>query len=89
MRGPNMSYCAFENTTLAIEQLIDMLQAASEENMTDFVNSMSRDEVWAFRNMYETCERLMAAVVEANDQMDTESRAEFDAETYQEEEEEI
>ena len=25
MRGPNMDYCAFENTTLAMEQLIDVM----------------------------------------------------------------
>lgn len=84
MRGPNMSYCAFENTTLAMEQLIDMLQAASEENMTDFVSSMSRHEFQSFRNMYETCERLMEAIVSANDQMDNEARAEFDAEECEE-----
>lgn len=86
MRGPNMEYCAFENTTLAMEQLISMLQSAGEESMTDYVNSMSRHEVRAFREMYETCQRLMEAVVAANDQLDTEARAEFIAETYQEEE---
>ena len=26
MRGPNMSYCAAENTALAMEQLIDLVQ---------------------------------------------------------------
>ena len=42
MRGPNMDYCAFENTTLAMEQLIDMMRDAQEEGITEFFNGMSR-----------------------------------------------
>lgn len=75
MRGPNMSYCAFENTTMAMEQIIEMMAEASQENMTDFVSSMSRREHEAFRNMYDVCERVMAAIVDAQDQMDNEERA--------------
>lgn len=75
MRGPNMSYCAFENTTNAMEQIIEMMAEASQENMTDFVSSMSRREHQAFRNMYDVCERVMAAIVDAQDQMDNEERA--------------
>jgi len=81
MRGPNMDYCAFENTTLAMEQLIDMMRDAQEEGITDFFNSMSRSEMEAFRNIYEVCERLQHAVVEAQEQFDSEARAEHEAET--------
>ena len=84
MRGPNMSYCAFENTTLAMEQLIEMMQAAREEGATDFMNSMSRYEVEAFRNMYEMCERLQHELVATQEQFDDEARAEFDAEEVDE-----
>ena len=35
MRGPNMSYCAAENTANAMEQLIDLVQEGGEEYIKD------------------------------------------------------
>ena len=83
MRGPNMSYCAFENTTLAMEQLIDMMEAARDEGVAKFINGMSRYEADAFRNMYEMCERLQHAIVATQERIDEEAQAE----DYEEEEE--
>jgi len=83
MRGPNMSYCAFENTTLAMEQLIDMMQAARDEGVSEFVLGMSRHEAEAFRNMYEMCERLQHELVATQEQIDDEARAEADEEEFE------
>ena len=83
MRGPNMSYCAFENTTLAMEQLIDMMEAARDEGVAEFINGMSRYEAEAFRNMYEMCERLQHAIVATQEQVDEEAQAEDEEEEFE------
>lgn len=80
MRGPNMSYCAFENTTLAMQQLIDMMQAAQDEGVSEFILDMSRDEAEAFRNMYEMCQRLQHEITVTQELVDAAAKAEFDAE---------
>lgn len=86
MRGPNMSYCAFENTSHAMEQLIEMLETASDEGMRDFLNDMNSREKSAFNEIYDLCVRLQEAVVSAQEQADNEDKAEFDA--YEREREE-
>ena len=48
MRGPNMSYCAFENTQLALEQLYNMVSEAIDSN--ERLKFTSRDEEYAFEN---------------------------------------
>jgi hypothetical protein len=53
MRGPNMSYCAFENTNLALDQLIDMVGEAIDEN--EPLEFSSNQEAYAFRTI---CGRL-------------------------------
>ena len=52
---PNMSYCAFENTTLAMGQLLGMM------SQVDCLKelSLSRDELRAFHNLKDLCEQFL------------------------------
>jgi hypothetical protein len=66
-RGPNMSYCAFENTSNAIRQLIIMVQESYEDNMTfgDLVQSRSsQDERRAVREIAELAQELIDAITD-------------------------
>ena len=60
MRGPNMSYCAFENTQLALEQLYNMVSEAIDSN--ERLKFTSRDEEYAFENIQYTMTELMRAM---------------------------
>ena len=46
---PNMSYCAFENTSQAIRQLMQMIGEAIDEG--EPLRMSSRDEKFAFHDM--------------------------------------
>lgn len=46
---PNMSYCAFENTSQAIRQLMQMIGEAIDEG--EPLRMSSRNEKFAFREM--------------------------------------
>jgi len=52
---PNMSYCAFENTTLAMGQLLGMMQQVDSLQELD----LSRDELRAFHNLKALCEQFL------------------------------
>lgn len=75
MRGPNMSYCAFENTQLALEQLHHMVSEAIDDN--EPLPLTSRDEEYAFENIRETMRELIRAL-EGYDEM-VEAREQEDA----------
>lgn len=49
---PNMSYCMFENTNLAMEQITLALQEASSLKDLD----LSRSEVRASEELYQACQ---------------------------------
>lgn len=66
-RYPNMQYCMFENTKLAMDQLIDSMREALEngrEGAHEFLNDMSREERRAFNEMFGMCEDLMNCIDE-------------------------
>lgn len=66
-RYPNMQYCMFENTKLAMDQLIDSMREALEngrEGAYEFLNDMSREERRAFNEMFGMCEDLMNCIDE-------------------------
>lgn len=67
MRGPNMSYCAFENTSRAIDQLIGMLVEATEEceklDLMDF-------ELKAYNEMRDKLADLAQVMDEYEDMLD-------------------
>lgn len=51
MDYPNMSYCACENTNLALNQIMGMLEDAG--SMDNFFEDLSVTEQRAFRSMLE------------------------------------
>lgn len=53
---PSMSYCAFENTSLHLDQVMNMLDEALQENEPLDLNEY---EQRAYNRMYEQCRRLM------------------------------
>lgn len=52
---PNMSYCMFQNTQLAMDQLITFMQEADQDEMLD----MSRDELRAMQELFGYCEQYL------------------------------
>lgn len=52
---PNMSYCMFQNTVLAMRQLL----AAMNEDGAELLADMSRDERRAFEELFHACEDYM------------------------------
>jgi len=69
MRGPNMSYCAFENTQLALEQLYNMVSEAIDSN--ERLKFTSRDEEYAFENIQYTMRELMHTMERYADMVET------------------
>ncbi len=59
---PNMSYCMFQNTRLAMEQLIEaMNEAVSQgpEGIREFFQDMDRSEKQALSDIFNMCEDYM------------------------------
>ena len=73
MRGnyPNMSYCAVSNTLLALQQVLN----AMREEGADFVRDLSRDEKWAFNDLFAACQEFVDLAEELQDEAD---RGEYD-----------
>jgi hypothetical protein len=59
----NMSYCMFENTSLAMRQLLQATQEADSLRDMD----LSRDELRALRELVEQCEHFMDEVQRLDD----------------------
>ena len=62
---PNMSYCMFENTNLAIDQLILAMREAQDEGpeaVLEFVNDMNSRERDAFQEIAAMARDLIAEV---------------------------
>ena len=55
MRGPNMSYCAAENTALAMEQLIDLVKEGGEE----YIRDLSRYERTGHIDLINLCQAYL------------------------------
>jgi hypothetical protein len=60
---PNMSYCMFENTQLAMDQLATFLQAADQDDMLD----ISKSELRAMRELVGYCEQYIRLVEDFDD----------------------
>ena len=61
---PNMSYCAFENTVRALDQLVAMMGEAVDEarSLSEFTAEMSRDEVNALRKLPYRMNKLLTLI---------------------------
>ena len=77
MRGPNMSYCMFENTVSAMRQI---LEALSEADTKADLN-LNQYEQRAYQNLKEMCEEIVYEIERLED-------AEGDFEPDEEEENE-
>lgn len=65
---PNMSYCMFENTRLAMDQIMETLQEAfNEGDIKDFINNLSHSERRAFQELYQICEQFNSISEEIDD----------------------
>lgn len=64
---PSMSYCAFENTGNHLEQVMNMLDEALQENEPLDLNEY---EQRAYNRMYEQCRRLMDLLEEHQNLID-------------------
>lgn len=60
---PNMSYCMFENTQLAMDQLATFLQEADQDDMLD----ISKSELRAMRELVGYCEQYLRLVEDFDD----------------------
>jgi hypothetical protein len=60
---PNMSYCMFENTQLAMDQLATFLQEADQDDMLD----ISKSELRAMRELVGYCEQYIRLVEDFDD----------------------
>ena len=55
MRGPNMSYCMFENTVLAMRQILRaMVEADTKADL-----KLNQYEQQAYRNLKDMCEEIV------------------------------
>lgn len=52
---PNMSYCMCENTLLALKQVLK----AMENEGPMFLRDMNRDELRAYKSLFEYCESFL------------------------------
>lgn len=63
---PNMSYCMCENTLAAMRQVLNAMQ----EEGPMFIQEMNRDELRAFKEMFNVCEDFLTAAEELESEME-------------------
>lgn len=58
---PNMSYCQFENTAVAMEQIMETIDDHIEEfnSLDNFEDFLSRYELRGYKKILELSERLL------------------------------
>lgn len=70
---PNMSYCMFENTTAAIDQLVDHMSEALDggpQACREFLSDMSREELRHYHAMYDLCKDFLQRMEELEECVD-------------------
>jgi hypothetical protein len=70
---PNMSYCMYENTCAALNQILgSLLEAADDATSLKDYRAMlsSRCEIDAFESIKELCEEVIAAMQDIDDEED-------------------
>lgn len=55
MRGPNMSYCAAENTAAALDQVVDMVSEGGEE----YISNLSTYEKTGHLDLIQLCQAYL------------------------------
>ena len=72
MSYPNMSYCMCENTLLALQQVL----SAMKDEGPQFLIDMNKQELRAFKELFNACEDFLNASEDLEDELNKES--EFD-----------
>lgn len=72
MSYPNMSYCMCENTLLALQQVL----SAMRDEGPQFLIDMNKQELRAFKELFNACEDFLNATEDLEDELNKES--EFD-----------
>ena len=72
MSYPNMSYCMCENTLLALQQVL----SAMRDEGPQFLIDMNKQELRAFKELFNACEDFLNASEDLEDELNRES--EFD-----------
>lgn len=67
---PNMSYCMCENTSRAMQQILDTMV----ERGATFLREASREERAAYKRLFDQCEAFLTASEEIED---AQERSEF------------
>jgi len=65
MSYPNMSYCMCENTLSALQQVLEAMQEGPE-----FLEDMSREERFAFDDLFRACEEFVQNAEELVEEFD-------------------
>lgn len=72
-RYPNMSYCMFENTRAAVDQLIEHMAEAQEEGtVREFISDMSQSERRYMSELFDQCQQFQQLANEIWEQADLE-----------------
>lgn len=67
---PNMSYCQCENTLLALRQVLNSMQ----EEGPMFLKEMNRDELRAYKELFNACEAFLTL----SEELEAEAEREHD-----------
>ena len=72
-RYPNMSYCMFENTSAAVDQLIEHMQEAVEEGtLREWFTDLSSSERQAMSQLWDQCQQFQTLASDIWEQADKE-----------------
>ena len=68
---PNMSYCMFQNTVSAMNQILDAIDEAKiGDGVVDFFESLSREERRNLQHLFNQCEQFMHDAEDIWDQIE-------------------
>ena len=73
---PNMSYCMFQNTMLAMDQIKDaMLDAEMDNELGQFFVGLSKDERWACFQLANRCRDFLELLEQAEEKLKKKRRS--------------
>lgn len=68
---PNMSYCMFNNTVDALNQILEAINDARiDGGVVEFFNGLSREERRNMQHLYNLCEEYMQVAEDIYDRVD-------------------
>jgi len=68
---PNMSYCMFQNTVGAMNQILEAIdEAKMGDGVLDFFDGMGRAERRSLQHLYDQCQQFMSEIDNLSEQLD-------------------